>query len=235
MLSFKQKPAFFFSVIFGAKFFWLKNAFKDYYAILGITPDASLKEIKNAYRILVMKYHPDKNPGEVTNVHFLQIAEAYEILQNPAKRKKYHDRYFYDYIVSKEKEISTDHILKNCEIFLQNLQYADPVRMNPNALNSIAEKVLSESDILFLLKEKKETVNREIAETLLQSCFYLNFPGVAIICAKLKMLNEHDEAIQVQAHKILKYKKLSWYWKRHEWWIILAVSLIFCAIIFFTH
>ncbi len=213
----------------------MKHDFTDYYAILGVSPDASLKEIKYAYRILAMKYHPDKNPDGSTNTYFLQIAEANEILQNPVKRKKYHDRYFYDYIVSKEKEISAEGILKNCQILLQNLQYTDPVRMNPHALSAIAAKVLSETDILFLLKEKRETLNREIAETLLHCCFYLNYPGVAIICEKLEMLSVNDEEIQLYAKKMLNNKKLSWFWKRNEWWIILAVSLVFCALIFFIH
>lgn len=231
----KTKTTFFFSFIFGAKWICLETKFQDYYAILGISPDASGKEIKNAYRILVMKYHPDKNPGEVTNAHFLQISAAYEILQNPIKRKKYHDRYFYDYIVSKEKEINAESILKNCRSFLENLQYTDPVRMNSNALNATVAKVLSETDILYLLKEKKDVVNREIAEILLQCCFYLNFPGVAIICDKLKILSKTDEVIQMQAQKIFRYKKFSWFWKRNEWWIILTVVLIFCALIFFMH
>ncbi len=218
-----------------AKDFFLKNDFIDYYAILGVSPNASLKEIKYAYHILVMKYHPDKNPGETTNIHFIKIAEAYEFLQNPVTRKKYHDRYFYDYAASKEKVFSAESILHNCRIFLQNLQQTNPVHMNSSAMIAIATKVLTETDILFLIKEKKASVNREIAETLLQCCLYLNFPGVLIICEKLKKLCFDDENIQSSVLKILKQKKLSWFWKRNEWWIILTVSLMLCAIIFFVH
>ena len=107
--------------------------------------------------------------------------------------------------------------------------------MNSSAMIAIATKVLTETDILFLIKEKKASVNREIAETLLQCCLYLNFPGVLIICEKLKKLCFDDENIQSSVLKILKQKKLSWFWKRNEWWIILTVSLMLCAIIFFVH
>jgi DnaJ-class molecular chaperone len=66
---------------------------KDYYAILGIKRDASEKEIKRAYRKLARQYHPDVNPGDkVAEAKFKEINEAYEVLSDPEKRKKY-DQY----------------------------------------------------------------------------------------------------------------------------------------------
>ncbi|MBI4265629.1 MAG: DnaJ domain-containing protein [Acidobacteria bacterium] len=64
--------------------------FKDYYATLGVTKAASEKEIKQAYRKLARKYHPDVNPGDKrAEARFKEINEAYEVLGDPAKRKKY--------------------------------------------------------------------------------------------------------------------------------------------------
>ncbi len=64
--------------------------FKDYYKILGVKPDASIDEIKKAYRRLALLYHPDKNPGDKqAEEKFKEIAEAYEVLSDPQKRKKY--------------------------------------------------------------------------------------------------------------------------------------------------
>ncbi|MGM0445085.1 MAG: molecular chaperone DnaJ [Bacillota bacterium] len=66
---------------------------KDYYDILGVSKDASQKEIKKAYRKLAKKYHPDMNDGEnKSSEKFKEISEAYEILSNPDKRKRY-DQY----------------------------------------------------------------------------------------------------------------------------------------------
>ena len=65
----------------------------DYYSILGVSKNASAAEIKKAYRKLAVKYHPDKNPGKKeAEEKFKQINEAYEVLSDEDKRKKY-DRF----------------------------------------------------------------------------------------------------------------------------------------------
>ena len=64
--------------------------FKDYYATLGVTKAASEKEIKQAFRKLARKHHPDVNPGDkAAEAKFKEINEAYEVLGDPASRKKY--------------------------------------------------------------------------------------------------------------------------------------------------
>ena len=65
----------------------------DYYGVLGVSKQASEKEIKSAYRNLSKKYHPDKNPGnEEAHQKFIEIGEAYEVLSDDEKRGVY-DRY----------------------------------------------------------------------------------------------------------------------------------------------
>ena len=64
--------------------------YKDYYSILGLSKTASQDEIKKAYRKLAVKYHPDKNQGDKdAEEHFKEVGEAYEVLKDPEKRKKY--------------------------------------------------------------------------------------------------------------------------------------------------
>jgi curved DNA-binding protein len=64
--------------------------FKDYYSTLGVAKTAADKEIKQAYRKLARKHHPDLNPGNKSaEAKFKEINEAYEVLGDPAKRRKY--------------------------------------------------------------------------------------------------------------------------------------------------
>lgn len=63
---------------------------RDYYEVLGVGKSASDDEIKKAYRKLALQYHPDRNPGNAeAEDKFKEAAEAFEVLSNTDKRKKY--------------------------------------------------------------------------------------------------------------------------------------------------
>lgn len=74
---------------------------KDYYEILGVKRSASSEEIKKAYRKVALKYHPDKNPGNLAaEEKFKEAAEAYEVLNNAKKRQQY-DRFGHEGVYGK--------------------------------------------------------------------------------------------------------------------------------------
>ncbi|MBD2108653.1 J domain-containing protein [Nodosilinea sp. FACHB-13] len=69
------------------------TGFKDYYAVLGVNRTASADEIKQSFRKLARKYHPDVNPNDkAAEAKFKEVSEAYEVLSDADKRKKY-DQY----------------------------------------------------------------------------------------------------------------------------------------------
>ncbi len=63
--------------------------FKDYYATMGVARDATQDEIKRAYRKLARKYHPDVSKEPDAEARFKEVGEAYEVLKDPEKRKRY--------------------------------------------------------------------------------------------------------------------------------------------------
>jgi molecular chaperone DnaJ len=64
----------------------------EFYALLGVSRDASEADVKKAYRKLAMEYHPDRNSSAEAEARFKEITEAYEVLRDPQKRAVY-DRY----------------------------------------------------------------------------------------------------------------------------------------------
>jgi DnaJ domain len=65
---------------------------KDYYAILGVRSNASAAEIKRVYRMLVIKYHPDRNPDPAAEMMIREINEAYDVLSDPENKYVYDQR-----------------------------------------------------------------------------------------------------------------------------------------------
>jgi DnaJ-class molecular chaperone len=71
----------------------------DYYDILGVPPKADAGEIKKAYRLLALRWHPDRNPGDPwATSRFLRLGEAYRVLIDPARRAAY------DWLRSQERQ-----------------------------------------------------------------------------------------------------------------------------------
>src|SRR5256884_5184129 len=62
----------------------------DFYIVLGVERGAAVSEIKRAYKRLARRFHPDINPGDrMAAAQFRQIAEAYETLSDPERRRRY--------------------------------------------------------------------------------------------------------------------------------------------------
>jgi curved DNA-binding protein CbpA len=62
---------------------------KDYYGLLGLSPDASADIIKSAYRRKAAQFHPDRNPAPEAAAKFREVQEAYELLTDNDRRKAY--------------------------------------------------------------------------------------------------------------------------------------------------
>ena len=72
----------------------MATAPRDYYDVLGVARDADARAVKDAFRALAMKYHPDRNKAADAEARFKEIAEAYAVLSDPEKRAAYDARGF---------------------------------------------------------------------------------------------------------------------------------------------
>lgn len=125
--------------------------FKDYYQILGISPSATKQEIKQAYRQMSLKWHPDKNPGVDVTETMQDINEAYTILFDDISRSRYDKEY---YAFSQHQEI---HQVKKSQTKTKSWNYDydvmdDDLREDINAARAKAKDLVDE-----FLKSFKET------------------------------------------------------------------------------
>ena len=93
---------------------------EDYYRVLDVNPDVSYKEIRRAYRLQVLKFHPDRNNGsKESNEKLIKIKEAYSILSDSLKRRIY-DQSRAICSVRKEKTRRLESIIIKIEVEIYN-------------------------------------------------------------------------------------------------------------------
>ena len=208
---------------------------KDYYKVLGVKPDASAEEIKRSYRRLALKYHPDKNPGDiVAEATFKEVVEAYEILSDSIKREDYHYKRFYTYNYKyKEKERLTPHSIVTAAQKLQKLvEAADPFRMNQEALFFQAEDIVNDNNLELLEKEGTATDRKTILSCLLVACGVMDFTFYGQMHEKLLRLA--DEASGKTVLQFYKKKKREANWIKYKMTGAIILAILMCLAIFFA-
>jgi molecular chaperone DnaJ len=89
----------------------MPNTKRDYYEILGVSRDASVDDVKKAYRKLALQYHPDRNKEPAAEEKFKEISEAYAVLSDTEKRQTY-DQYGH---AGFDERYSTEDIFRNAD------------------------------------------------------------------------------------------------------------------------
>lgn len=169
---------------------------KNYYKILGVTSTASQEEIKRAYRVLAVKYHPDKNFGDkASEEHFKEISESYIILSDTAKRNAY------DYTIGYQKSyrstmsgagVTTSATYLTLFKNIKNKVFNSGGYVNEYALFKVIDDVLSDKTIEFLIHSDDVCTINLIIDEILVSCIFLDAPNKAKIHSKLIRLADAD-------------------------------------------
>lgn len=169
---------------------------KNYYKILGVTASASQAEIKKAYRLLAIQYHPDKNSGsKESEEQFKKIAEAYIILGDAAKRdaydcaKGYQQKNNYRNAGSGKAVPATFLILAK-RIKEKVLNAGGHI--NNKALFKVIDDLLTDDTINLLIEARDIATNSLILDELVVSCIFLNNAQKSAIYPKLLKLADGD-------------------------------------------
>ena len=169
---------------------------KDYYKILEVKPNASPAEIKKAYRLLAVKYHPDKNNGDkVSEERFKEISESYIILGDTAKRNAYdytegHYKNYNGQNTGSGRQTPVTFLILFKRIKERVLNANG--RVKQDALYKVIDDLLSHETITFLTTVRDIATNNLIIDEILTCCIFINEPLKSKLYTKLTKLADGD-------------------------------------------
>ena len=210
---------------------------KDYYRILDSHPSASEQEIKRAYRKLVLKYHPDRNPSNpFAENYFKEIQEAYEILSHPEKRRIYNqDRWFHNGNFKNQfKSATPESILIESRKLRDHAGKIDIFRMDHESLHNHLMFILSDSHLSVLMASGDRKAITEITRNTLSSMTNLKFKLIKDLVEKLLALTTNQSGLKEEINYFIRDRSKKETWQRIKPIIVLLVTILLCVFIFFA-
>lgn len=211
---------------------------KDYYKILGLEPGAGNQEIKQAYRQLALKYHPDKTGNDpYAESRYLEIKEAYETLINPQRKEFYLQQRWYEQSLGKRMaglQPENPEILLNKVIELN--RYAsglNPYRIDREHLKGYLTELLDDRSIQVLNAFQESAINEQIGLLLLDPVSLLHYDDAMEILNRLKRIQMPGEKFDPRANNTLQSIRRQERSKNLEPWIIVLATLLLCLLIYF--
>lgn len=213
-------------------------AVKDHYKTLKVPAQASIDEIKKAYRLLALQYHPDKNDNDPYAVaYFSEIKEAYETLTNPVKKDIYLQERWYNRATGNKRTrefITPVTILKEVLEFEKYTSSMDVFRIDRELLFSYINELLSEETLRQLQQFNEPEINQQIVLTLLKPVRLLKSEKALMLNERLsKMINDNNQ-IELMISNIIRKIQREEKWKKYEWVFVLLITLGILVLIRFS-
>jgi len=211
---------------------------KDYYNILELLPQATLTEIRQAYRHLAKRYHPDKNNNDpYATAQFNEIKEAYEVLTNPAKKETYLQERWYNQSIGKKRKTEAITPVSILRLSLELEKYVSKLdihRMNKAGLSGYIHELLSNETIEKLKQFDERGIIRQIITTMLTAMRCLPLKFAIPLSTRLEDLAKGDEMSLQRIKEFLKDQKKSFLWDKYKALVIVIFTILICLLIYFT-
>jgi len=174
---------------------------KDYYAVLGLTVDATMDEIKWSFRKLAHQYHPDKTGISTQNSEvFQQILEAYQVLSVPAKRAAYHQEISVE-LPSEEPIVQWEQLRMHIRELQLWVKQTDPYRYDTEGYATYFFQLIARARRLVHLLKLPVASRHELVETIIPCIVLVPETGRAAARIQLSELSEGNPELikQIEA------------------------------------
>ncbi len=208
---------------------------KDYYKILNVPTNADLVQIRKAFRALALKYHPDKTQNDKhMEVLFREVQEAYDVLSDPKTREEYNYKRWYTRSVGKTfvEEPSTPAMILRETRKLADYTAAGNMHIDYDLLSTRIRAILSGPNIAILKHFNEPGINAQIVRLIVHTMSPLPVKYIEPITILLAGIAAGDEILLKEVRQFHKSKVSETYWAKRTPWIVLAVSLLFCWIMY---
>jgi len=200
---------------------------KDYYDILQVSPNATLEDIKKAYRKLALQYHPDTAKNNDNELHlFLEIKEAYNVLSDTKKRQAYHYKKFYRQ-VEQEAIVSAEYLADQAKQLRAFTAILDPYRIDYDMLYRQIVYLVSTAN-LRLIEKANSHLQYQIVKDLQASVIHLHFPlAEKIYPILLSIASDNTVLIAMLNEQRITQKRLH-YWHTYKLAGAFIVAMLLC-------
>lgn len=210
---------------------------KDYYQILGLEPGTGAKEIKQAYRQLAHKFHPDKSGEDrYAQARYLEIKEAYETLINPARKEAYLQQRWYQQSMGKKMArtgADTPETLLNKALEINRYAASlNPYRIDRITLKQYLADLLDDASIAILNTFKDLSINEQVALLLLEPAGLLRATDAEEIITRLKKIQLPGDHLEKKANSLLVQLRYAERKKNYEPWLLVLLTVILCVVFF---
>ena len=209
---------------------------KDYYKILNVSPTAGGHEIRKAFRVLALKYHPDKTQGDKYKEGlFREVQEAYEILSDHKKREEYNYQRWYTRSLGKsyrEQAITPQEILRETKKLSDYIISVNSLHIDYDLLSSRIRSLLASENIEVLLQFNELSVNRQIIGLLLKTAEPLPFRYVEPISILMAKVAGTDNELLQQIKSYSRQRMSREYWEKRKVWLVIIATVLICWLMY---